>query len=99
MVGIEIPTHINKLEATFNLAGWDPTIMRLYRPEQDRYHQIFTAYGLIRDRRIVGGAASACHDGGAARSCEPDRLLEGQPDGARVLDQEHRAPTELYDAA
>jgi len=49
-VGIEIPTHINKLEATFNLAGWDPLIMSFLGQEDVQYHR-FTAYGLIRDRR------------------------------------------------
>ena len=50
MVAIEVPTHINKLEATFNLAGWDPQVMGLLA-QNDPMHQIFTAYGLIRDRR------------------------------------------------
>lgn len=49
-IGIEIPTHMNKLEATFNLAGWDPKIMA-YIGQPDPKYQKFTAYGLIRDRR------------------------------------------------
>jgi phage tail tube protein FII len=49
-IAIEIPTHMNKLEATFNLAGWDPTLMT-YIGQNDPYYQRFTAYGLIRDRR------------------------------------------------
>ena len=49
-VAIEIPTHQNKLEATFNLAGWDPKIMS-YIGQNDPTYQVFTAYGLIRDRR------------------------------------------------
>jgi len=49
-VGIEIPSHINKLEATFNLAGWDPDVM-VFLGRETRFHQRFTAYGLIRDRR------------------------------------------------
>jgi phage tail tube protein FII len=49
-VAIEIPTHINKLEATFNLAGWDPMIMGKIGREGYEHH-VFTAYGLIRDRR------------------------------------------------
>jgi phage tail tube protein FII len=56
-VGIEINTHINKLEATFNLAGWDPDVMVYFGREEFRYHQ-FTAYGLIRDRRL-GSALGA----------------------------------------
>lgn len=50
LVGIEIMTHINKLEATFNLAGFNPDIMRLLG-RSNRALQIYTAYGLIRDRR------------------------------------------------
>lgn len=49
-VGIEVPTHFNKLEATFNLAGWDKRIMGFVGQEDPYYHR-FTAYGLIRDRR------------------------------------------------
>jgi phage tail tube protein FII len=49
-VAIEIPMHMNKLEATFNLAGWDPSIM-IYVGQNSPACQRFTAYGLIRDRR------------------------------------------------
>ena len=49
-IAIEVPTHMNKLEATFNLAGWDPVLMA-YIGQNDPYYQRFTAYGLIRDRR------------------------------------------------
>ena len=49
-MAIEVPTHFNKLEATFNLAGWDSAVMS-FVGQTDAYHQRFTAYGLIRDRR------------------------------------------------
>jgi uncharacterized protein len=49
-IAIEIPTHFNKLEATFNLAGWDPKLMA-YIGQEDPLKQRFTAYGLIRNRR------------------------------------------------
>jgi hypothetical protein len=49
-VGIEIPSHTNKLEATFNLAGWSSDVMA-YLSRETTQHQRFTAYGLIRDRR------------------------------------------------
>jgi phage tail tube protein FII len=48
-IAIEVPTHMNKLEATFNLAGWDPAIMSFIGQNEPKY-QVFTAYGLIRDR-------------------------------------------------
>lgn len=50
MVGIEVPMHLNKLEATFNLAGWNPQLMGFMGQENPYYHR-YTAYGLIRDRR------------------------------------------------
>lgn len=49
-IAIEVPTHMNKLESTFNLAGWDPALMT-YIGQNDPMYQRFTAYGLIRDRR------------------------------------------------
>jgi phage tail tube protein FII len=53
-VGIEIPTHLNKLEMTFNLLGWNPDIMGMIG-RSARADQRYTCYGLIRDRRT--GAA------------------------------------------
>jgi phage tail tube protein FII len=50
-VAIEIDTHVNRLEATFNLAGWNPWVMTLIG-ESRRERQVFTSYGLIRDRRL-----------------------------------------------
>ena len=52
MIGIEVPSHINKLEATFNLAGWDRDVMK-FIGQETQYYQRFTAYGLIRDRRTA----------------------------------------------
>jgi uncharacterized protein len=53
-IGIEIPTHIQKLTSTFNLAGWQPDIMQMIG-RSARADQRYTGYGLIRDRRT--GAA------------------------------------------
>lgn len=49
-VASEVETGINKLEMTFNLAGWTPEVMKLIGTSQ-RERQVFTAYGVIRDRR------------------------------------------------
>lgn len=66
-IGIEVPTHMNKLEATFNLAGWDPFLMA-YIGQQNPYYQRFTAYGLIRDRRTsVALQATAVIEGRLGR--------------------------------
>lgn len=50
-VASEVETGINKLEATFNLAGWSPEVMKLIGITQ-RERQVFTAYGVIRDRKF-----------------------------------------------
>lgn len=49
-IGIEIPMYVNKLESTFNLAGWQPNIMKMMGASAIQ-NQWFTAYGLIRERR------------------------------------------------
>ncbi|MDB5177592.1 MAG: Phage tail tube protein FII-like protein [Candidatus Saccharibacteria bacterium] len=48
-VGIEVPMSINKLESTFNLAGWNPDVM-VMQGRSEKRNQVFTAYGLIRER-------------------------------------------------
>ena len=48
-MAIEISTHINRLEATFNLAGWTPHVMVLLR--RGKAHARFTVRGVIRDRK------------------------------------------------
>jgi hypothetical protein len=49
-IAIEIDTHMTRLEATFNLAGWQTKVMTMIG-ESNKQRQKFTAYGLIRDRR------------------------------------------------
>jgi phage tail tube protein FII len=49
-VAMEVSMHINRLESTFNLAGWQPEIA-VVLGKSDRIAQRFTCYGLIRDRR------------------------------------------------
>lgn len=56
-VAIDVPTHINRLESTFNLAGWQPWVMKLVNLTR-RANMHFTAYGLIRNRR-TGEATQA----------------------------------------
>jgi phage tail tube protein FII len=53
-IGIEVPMAFNRLESTFNLAGWQPDVMTMIGRSERRL-QVFTAYGLIRERRT--GAA------------------------------------------
>ncbi len=49
-VAIEVNTHFNRLEASFNLNGWQPQVMGVLATTDIRM-QRFTAYGLIRNRR------------------------------------------------
>src|SRR5262245_65744850 len=49
-VAIEIDTHVQRLEATFTLAGWQSEVMTMLGASQVA-KQTFTAYGAIRDRR------------------------------------------------
>lgn len=49
-VASEVETGINKLEWTFNLAGWTPEVMTLIGTSQ-RQRQVFTGYSVLRDRR------------------------------------------------
>lgn len=52
IAGIEIFTHMNRLEATFTLAGWQPRVMGLLaRGNQSREAQRYTAHGVIREQR------------------------------------------------
>ncbi len=49
-IAIEIDSHVNRLECTFVLAGWNPYVMTMMgRSLRELQH--YTAYGVIRDRR------------------------------------------------
>lgn len=49
-VGIEVFTHINRLESTFNLAGWQPSVQAQFGRSR-RSVQRYTAHGVIREQR------------------------------------------------
>ncbi|RZN24760.1 phage major tail tube protein [Bradyrhizobium sp. Leo121] len=52
IAAIEVFTHINRLEATFTLAGWQPRVMGLLaRGNASRQAQRYTAHGVIREQR------------------------------------------------
>lgn len=51
-IAIEIDTHINRLEASFNLMGWNPLVMELMG-RSSVAEQTFTAYGAVRDKRTA----------------------------------------------
>lgn len=75
-VGIEVPTHLNKLEATFNLAGWNPGVMAMLGSSDFRKH-IFTAYGLIRDRRTGDALNSMARIEGRLGRVNPTAFSKG----------------------
>jgi phage tail tube protein FII len=49
-IGIEVPLVINRMEATFNVSGWQPDVMKMLGKSQVS-DQWFTALGMIRERR------------------------------------------------
>ena len=75
-IAIEIDTHINKLEATFTLSGWQPLVMTLIG-ESRRERQVFTAYGLIRDRRLGEAVEAIGIIGGRLGRCNPTAFSHG----------------------
>lgn len=77
-VGIELDSHINRLEATFNLLGWNPHVQNLIG-ESRRERQIFTTYGVVRDKKT--GKAQECKavmQGRLGRS-NPTEFTRGTP--------------------
>ncbi len=79
-VAIEVATHFPRLEATFNLMGWQPDVMGMIAAS-DISQQVFTAYGLIRDRR--SGAAIP------AKAIMEGRLGRANPQNWRRGDAMH----------
>lgn len=49
IVGIEVDTHINKLEVVFTLAGWSPQVMTQFGLWETAAQQ-FSIYGMLRNR-------------------------------------------------
>lgn len=75
-VAIEVPSHFNKLEATFNLAGWDPEVMT-FIGHNSAFYQRFTAYGLIRDRRSSSAHQAVCVMEGRLGRVNPTAFSKG----------------------
>jgi len=51
-IAIDIPTHLQRLESTFNLLGIQPYVATLIGLS-NRTAMKFTSYGLVRDRRTA----------------------------------------------
>ncbi|WP_276200174.1 phage major tail tube protein [Chelatococcus sp. XZ-Ab1] len=63
-VGVEFAVGVEKLEPTFNLKGWDPVLLRQFGLGS-RERRVFTAYGVVRDKR-------------SGRAIEAKAVMEGR---------------------
>jgi P2 family phage contractile tail tube protein len=75
-IAIDVPTHITRLESTFNLAGWQPYVMQLIGLTR-RANMHFTAYGLIRDRRTSEAIQARCIMFGQLGRVNPTEFRHG----------------------
>jgi phage tail tube protein FII len=75
-IAIEVPSHIQKLESTFNLAGWQPDIMQLIG-KSARAEQRYTVYGLIRDRRTGAPLQARAYMEGRMGKVNPTEFKKG----------------------
>lgn len=56
-IGVEVDTHVMRLEATFKMAGWNQNIFKVFG-KNALQENIWSAYGLLRDKR-TGAAKQA----------------------------------------
>jgi uncharacterized protein len=79
-VQIEVAVGISKLEPTFKLNGWDPDLLTQFGLGSSR-QKVFTAYGVIRDKRTgVANEAKAIIEGRLGK-IEPDAFQRGELQG------------------
>ena len=64
VVGVEVDVGVEKLEATFSLAGWDPAVLVQFG-FGSRNRRPYTAYGVIRNKKT-------------GRAIEAKAVMEGQ---------------------
>jgi phage tail tube protein FII len=78
IAAIEIYTHINKLEATFTLAGMQPRVMGLLaRGNVSREAQRYTAYGVVREQRTGAPMSAVAVMYGRVGSVNPTAIRRG----------------------
>ena len=76
-VQIEVAVGIQKLEPTFKLAGWDPELLTRFGLGT-RDARVFTAYGVVRDKRTgVAYEAKAVIEGRLGK-IEPEAFKRGE---------------------
>ena len=79
-VAIEVALGIQKLEPTFKLNGWDPDLLVQFGLGAGQ-SRMFTAYGVIRDKRTgIATEAKAIMQGRLGR-IEPDAFQRGELQG------------------
>lgn len=79
-VAIELPVGIEKLEPTFNLAGFDPDLLVEFGLNT-RYRNRFTAYGVIRDQRTGKAMESKAIIEARLGRVAPDAFQRGEMHG------------------
>lgn len=79
-VAIEVEVGVNKLEPTFKLNGFDPTLLAEFGLGS-RYRNIFTAYGVIRDQKTGRAIESKAIIEGRLGKVAPDAHSRGNLQG------------------
>jgi len=79
-VHIEVALGIQKLEPTFKLNGWDPDLLTQFGLGSAR-SKVFTAYGVVRDKRTGAALEAKAILEGRLGKIEPDAFQRGELQG------------------
>lgn len=79
-VGVEFAVGVEKLEPTFKLKGWDPALMREFGLGSP-LRKVFTAYGVIRDKRSGRAIEAKAVMEGRLSRIAPDAFTRGEAMG------------------
>jgi hypothetical protein len=79
-VGIEVAVGIQKLEAGFKLAGWDPDLLAQFGLGASARKK-FTAYGVIRNKRSGEAIEAKAVLEGRLGSVSPEAFTRGELQG------------------
>lgn len=76
-VQIEVAVGVMKLEPTFKLTGWDPALLGLFGVNS-REKKVFTAYGVVRDKRTGEAKEVKAVIEGRLGKIEPEAFQRGE---------------------
>ena len=76
-VQVEVALGIQKLEPTFKLNGWDPDLLTQFGLGSSRA-KVFTAYGVIRDKRTGNAIETKAIIEGRLGKIEPEAFKRGE---------------------